>query len=326
MAKAETLSKAQRLHKLCHLLYRHPYGLTASELARLCGVSSRTIQRDLQDLEEMHVPIWDDEGNPPRYGIIEGYYLPPIHLDLDDALALYLAGRLLARYADTFNPHIAQALAKLAGILPEPMANHIHATIRMLSQRQADETFERVLQVLTLAWATGRKARIWYQAAQSENIHEYLFCPYFIEPSAAGSSTYAIGYSSYFEDVHTFKVERIRDARLTTERYEIPENFDGPAVLSSAWGIMYGPEVEEVILRFRPAATRRVKETFWHPTQRIEDTEDGGCILHLQIAHPKEMLYWIRGWGAQVEVLAPSWLRQQLKAEARELNKVYEER
>ena len=318
------LAKAQRLNHICHLLYRHPRGLSVSELAYLCGVSKRTIQRDLRDFDDMGIPLWDDEGNPPRYGIIKGYYLPPIHLTLDDALALYLAARLLARYADNFDPHITEALAKLAGILPESLAGHIHATIRNLTDRQEDPRFVRVLGVLALGWATGRKVRIRHQAAGSENVHEYTFYPYFIEPSATGNATYAIGQASYFDDVHTFKVERILYAELLDESFETPEGFDGPSLLGSAWGIWYGEEMQEVVLRFAASATRRVKETCWHPTQRLEDTPDGGCILRLRVAHPKEMVYWIRGWGPQVVVLEPGWLRERMVREAREVVGVYE--
>jgi predicted DNA-binding transcriptional regulator YafY len=317
-------SKAQRLSRITHLLYRNPHGLTAQELARLCSVTQRTVQRHLHDLEEMGIPLWDDDAvSPPRYGIIAGYYLPPIHLTLDDALALFLAARLLARYADGYDPHIAQALAKLAGILPEEIARHVHTTIRVLANRPDDERFVCVLGVLALGWATGRKVHIQHQASGSPNIHEYLFCPYFIEPSGVGNATYAIGYSSYFEDLHTFKVERIIAAELSAEHYTVPEDFDGPALLQSAWGIMYGEDLQEIVLRFAPSATRRVQESCWHPSQSIENLPDGGCILRLKVAHPEEMMYWIRGWGAQVEVLVPAWMRAELCEAAQKMMEVY---
>ena len=324
-------SKAQRLHRICHLLYRNPNGLTVCDLARLCRVTKRTIQRDRRDLEVEGIPVWSDEdvkpaGEPPRYGIIESYYLPPIHLSLDDALALYLAGRLLARYADSFDPHIIDALAKLAAILPESISGHIHDTIRDLATRERDERFVRVLGTLALGWATGRAVRISHQAAGSDNVHDYDLRPYFIEPSATGNATYVIGHASYFDAVHTFKVERILDAELTDVSFEVPADFDGPALLRSAWGIWYGEDAQEVILRFVPEATRRVKETSWHPTQMLEETSDGGCTLRLEVADPMEMIYWIRGWGPQVEVLEPEWLRDRAAQEARETARLYEEK
>jgi len=325
MPNGAAFSKAARLHRICHLLYRNPQGLTAQELSRFCNVTKRTIQRDLRDLEEEGIPLWDESSRPPRYGIIEGYYLPPIHLTLNDALALFLAARLLARYADSFDPHVPGALAKLAQIMPQAISDHIHTTIRHLADRREDESFVRVLETLVLGWASSRKVRIRHRAAGSENVHEYTFCPYFIEPSGVGNATYAIGHASYFDDVYTFKVERIKDAKLTNEVFEPPEDFDGPHLLDSAWGIMYGPDTTEVVLRFEASATRRVKETFWHPSQQIEDLEDGGCVMRLEIAHPEEMLYWIRGWGPQVEVLGPTWLRQRIRREALKTVRTYED-
>jgi predicted DNA-binding transcriptional regulator YafY len=309
--------------RLCHLLYRHPDGLGVAELARLCQVTKRTAQRDLHALGDLGIPLWDDEGDPPRYGIIEGYYLPPIHLSLDDALALFLAARLLARYADAFDPHITAALAKLAGILPGALADHVHATIRELAERPEEERFTTTLNILALGWASRRLVRITHQSAGSENVHEYDLAPYFIEPSATGNATYVIGWASYFDSIRTFKVERILSAQLTKQTYEIPEGFDGPALLRSAWSIEYGELLQEVALRFAANATRRICETIWHPSQTLEHCEDGGCILRLNVAHPEEMVYWVRGWGPQVEVLAPTWMRDQIASEATHTRALY---
>ena len=319
----KSLSKAQRLGRMSHFLYRNPDGLSVTELARLCGVHKRTTQRDLHDLEAMGVPLWEDEGDPPRYGVISGYYLPSIHLSLNDALALYLAGRLLARQAELYDPHIASALSKLATILPEPLAEHIHDTIRQMVG-QENSRLTRVLEVLALGWANGRVVRMRYQSSGSENVHGYHLRPYFIEACGDYRGTYVIGWADYFYDVHTFRVERILDAELTDEIFEIPDDFDGPALMRSAWGIMYGEETHQVTLRFAPEATRRVRETSWHPTQSLTEESDGGCTLSLEVAHPNEMLYWIRGWGPLVEVLEPNWLRQQLAAEALQTVAIYD--
>jgi predicted DNA-binding transcriptional regulator YafY len=320
------MSKAARLQRIVHLLYRNPRGLTTQELARLCAVSDRTIQRDLKDLEEDGVPVWADDQEW-RHGITAGYYLPPIHFGLEEASALYLAARLLARFSDEQNPVIVQALAKLAGAMPEAIAGHIHRTIQSLAFRPSNDTFARVLELVAVGWATGRKVRIWHQSAGSERVHEYVLSPYFLEPSSAGYATYVIGHSTWFDDVHTFKLERIRDAQLTDETFEIPEDFDGAQLLANAWGVMYGPpgKETEVVLRFSPEVTRRVKESRWHPTQELEDCDDGGCILHLWLAHPLEVKPWLRSWGPDCVVLAPAGLRQEIAAELRAAAEGYRE-
>lgn len=183
-----------------------------------------------------------------------------------------------------------------------------------------------MLEVIALGWATGRKVRIWHQAAGSENVHEYLFSPYFLEPSSVGYATYAIGHSSWFDDVHTFKLERIGEAQLTEETFEIPGDFDGAELLGSAWGVMFGDEAEEVMLRFSSEVTRRVKESVWHPSQKLEERDDSGCILRVWVAHPLEMKPFIRGWGPDCEVLSPEWLRQEIGEDMQRAAEVYDQR
>jgi predicted DNA-binding transcriptional regulator YafY len=320
------MSKSARLQKIVHLLYRNPYGVTTQELAKHCEVSERTIQRDLRDLEAAAIPVWSEESDG-RHGIIQGYYLPPIHFNLEEASALYLAARLLARYSDEHNPIIVHALAKLAGAMPKAIASHIHQTVHALVYRPENSTFARVLEIIALGWATGRKVRICHQAAGSENVHDYLFSPYFLEPSSVGYATYAIGYSSWFNDVHTFKLERIVDAQLTDETFEVPEDFDGSELLGNAWGVMFGPpgEEAEVVLRFAPDVTRRVKESVWHPSQKLEDCDDGGCRLRVWVAYPLEMKPFIRGWGPSCVVLEPDWLRAEIAEELRQAAEGYGE-
>lgn len=324
MTRDSVMTKAARLQKIVHLLYRNPHGLTTAELARHCGVTVRTIQRDLKDLDSAGIPVWGDEKEG-RHGIIKGYYLPPIHFNLQEASSLYLAARLLARYSDEHNPVFVEALAKLAGAMPEAIASHIHQTVRTLAQRQENRTFSHVLEVIALGWATGRKVRIWHRSAGSENVHDYLFSPYFLEPSGVGYATYAIGYSSWFDELHTFKLERIINAQLTDENFEIPQDFNGAALLQNAWGVMFGApgEETEVVLRFAPDVTRRVKESIWHPSQELEDSGDGGCVLRVWVAHPLEMKPFIRGWGASCVVLEPAWLRAEIAEEMRQAAALY---
>ena len=79
----------------------------------------------------------------------------------------------------------------------------------------------------------------------------------------------------------------------------------------------------EVVLRFSPHVARRVQETRWHRSERTEPQPDGSLVWRAQIAEPKEMLPWIRGWGADVEVLGPEGLRGTLEAEVRKMARVY---
>ena len=127
-----------------------------------------------------------------------------------------------------------------------------------------------------------------------------------------GYACYVIGYDHLRGEVRIFKVERLERVQPTDRPYEIPEGFDPYRYLSTAWGIMGGEETVEVRLRFSPNVTWRVKESVWHPSQTLQALSDGGCLWTARVSHTLEMKPWIRGWGADCEVLAPEGLRREI--------------
>ncbi len=320
------MDRSLRLLYIQRLFYQNPRGYKASELARLCGVDIRTINRDLQDLQDepFRLPLVTESDW--RWRLMKGhrFTLPPIHFSLQEAAALYLAARLLDKISDEPNPFVVRALAALANALPAEVGHVIH---EMVADRLGEERspFARAFEVVTLGWATGRKVRMRYQSLRSEDSYETVLEPYLVVPSWPGHAIYVIGYASHAGEVRTFKMERIVDAELLEETFTVPEKFDGASLLKSAWGIMWGEETREVVLRFTAAVARRVKEGRWHETQELEECDDGGCIVRFRVAHPGEMKSWILGWGPDCEVLAPEDLRASVAENLRKAAALYSE-
>jgi len=323
MATETAFQRAQRFALISWYLCQHTGGLTCRELAERCGVTTRTIQRDLRALEELGASIYKIEGFPPRYALSSGSFLPPLKLDMDEALALYISARLLARHSDRCDPYTLRALKKLGSALPPPMAEHIERTTAMLRSNRPEDPQVQALCELARGWAFRRTVRVLYQSASADAATWRRVDPYFIEPSAVSYAVYVIGRADPPGEVRTFKVERVLKAELTDERFQVPEDFDPLALLDSAWGIMYGEEEVEVQLRFAPEAVRRLRENLWHPTQQLVELIDGSCLFTVRVAHPDEMLYWIRGWGPLVEVLSPPELRERIREDARKLCEMY---
>jgi predicted DNA-binding transcriptional regulator YafY len=313
-------SKAARLRRIEHRLYNVPRGLRATELADYCGVDRRTIYRDLQALEEMGVPVWEDQG---RYGIERESYLSTIRLNLNEAVALFFAARLLAHHSDEHNPNVVSALSKLAAGLPDTtISSHMARVADSIRSRPLRVDYVRVLDTITRAWADRRKVAIRYRAASGE-LTERVICPYFLEVSRSEPASYVIAHDDLRAALRTFKIERIAAAEILEATYVIPDDFDPYQHLASAWGVMDEVEVE-VRLRFSPAAAPRVRESVWHHSQRLEDTPDGGCELSMRVGGIKEIRSWVLSWGADVEVLAPPALRDEVRDHARRMAAQYE--
>ena len=324
-------NKAERLLQIEQLLLAHPEGLTQAELARRLGVDRSTILRNLAD-----APKHIYEELDGRLKIDRRADLINVRLNLHEALAVHLAARLLATRMDRQNRHAAAALRKLGHAMArwaQRISTHVVQAADVMddSAQRDDPVYLSVLERLTEAWANERKVRIWHQVETGEKVLEYLLSPYFIEPYAIGQTTHVIGKAQLLEGrgwsvekLRTFKIERIRRAEPTTEAYRIPDEVDPRSYLADAWGIWTSEgEPVEVTLRFSPRVARRVQETRWHRSERSEPQPDGSLVWRARIAEPKEMLPWIRGWGADVEVLGPEELRRTLEAEVRKMARVY---
>ena len=321
MSRAE--NKSVRLSQIEALLIDHPEGLSQSEIARRLGVHRSTILRNLADLS---APVYEDHG---RVFVDRESYLVNLRLNLHEALSIHLAGRLMATRMDRQNPHAAAALRKL-GIALETLAPQISHFVRSSANSFEDETkrqdprYLQVLERLTVAWAGKQKTHLWYRSGDGGQIKEHIFCPFFIEVSAVGQSTYSIGQIEPSNQMRTFKIERIERIELINEPYFIPESFNPDVLFSQAWGIWFtDQEPVEIILHFSQRVAHRVGETRWHPSEQVTAQEDGSLLWRALIAEPREMMPWIRGWGADCEVLAPEEIREKMVEEAKNLNQIY---
>jgi len=314
------MSRAERLQEMIWLYLQRAY--SDIEMAERLEVDRTTVYRDRMDLSLEHLFVQDDQG---RYRLDRMQYMPNIKLNLHEALALYLAARRASRQTRIAQLHVAGALEKLALALKQPMTERLVKAADAILEQSAQPERVKVLETVTRAWVEHRKVKITHRALKAWQSRNYLVCPYLIEPSLWSDGAYLIGHSDVHKGLATFKIERIEQAELSIQTFSIPEEFDQEELLRYAWGIWYeegGPIT--VKLRFFPGeASRRLKESIWHPTQKISDSEDGGCIWEAQVAEWQEMVPWIRGWGADCEVVEPRELREALEKEARRLARLY---
>lgn len=317
MGKAMT--KAERLEKMKQFYVQRAY--TDIEMAERLDVDRTTVYRDRMELT-LEYPIEPDaEG---RYRIDRTRLISEIKVNLHEALALYLAARKSSRQTRVHQPHAASALEKLAAALRQPMTGRLLKAAEILLKQEKETERVKILETLTKAWVEQAKVRIRYQPLGLDEFRNHTIRPYLIEPSIWSDSLYVVAYSEETERIVPFKVDRIETAMISGENFALPENFDDQEMLKYAWGIWFKEhEPVTVKLRFSPDVTRRVKESIWHPLETVKDLEDGGCLWNAEVAEWREMLPWVRGWGADVEALEPESLRKALEREARKTARLY---
>lgn len=330
MPKTTADAKSIQLRKLTMIFHQHPgAGYTAVELARELGCDRRTVLRYIEELDRIgQLPLYQD--GEYRWRLVEDGRIPlaEMKLDLREGAALYLAARLLAQQTDERNDHVLSALKQLVQAMPSTLGPQLETMVAATATaRPKEPDLSAIFSALVLGWAHHRVVEVTYRPYHPPHSAHAFTCrisPYLLEPSAVGRTVYIIGATSPHGELRTFKLERVERAVLLQEIFSVPADFDGPALVARAWGVMYGDTTPVTVrLRFSKFVRRRVRETVWHPSQHIVDLPDGGCEWEATIGDITEIGPWVRSWGRDCEVLAPEELRADVSKHVDHLRGMY---
>lgn len=293
------------------------------ELAERLNVSRSQIFRDRQELDEAGIVVSPVEHG--RYRMDQLRAQRELTLSREEALALYLPARRAARQTYSAQPAVIAALEKLAQVLAQPMTARLVESAQTVLQQAANPERAKVVETVTRGWIEQIAVQLTYRGLAARDPRRIEMQIYLIEPAVWGDGVYLIGHSDLVKGrIAALKLDRVEAAQLTTARFDLPPDLDQGALLADAWGIWLGrDQPERVVLKFKPGAvSRRVQETIWHPTEQ-RDPQPEGLIWSAEISEIQEMVPWIRGWGADVEVVEPTELRDELSAEAARLAALY---
>jgi len=320
-----SLEETKRISRILEIVQRiavNPRRWRRKDLAEGFEISERQIQKDLDVIRHgLKLPLLHCR---------EGYYfeslprMPTVTYSFSEALALLLAAKAAQGMSGIPGGELAAALARLESLFPPEFG----PLLRQLVLSRPSEDYDHrqdILSTLHHALMAHRRVQMTYSTSsrggeESDRIVE----PYYIMPYVR--SWYLIAYDHKRGEVRMFKVDRIRQAELLEERYEIPKDFDLDEYLGPAWGVMRGEAGEpvEVVLQFSPEAGRWAREQRWHPSQEVQEQPDGSILFKLKVAITPEFVNWIMYYGSRVKVLLPESLRKRVEEEARRIGEAYQ--
>ena len=300
---------------------------TARELARPFGCASRTIERDLTRLKnDFAAPVhFNYEMGGYAYGD-STFRLPAILLTQSELLAIFLAERVLAQYANTpLHQRLASAFGKIAAYLPEEQITldfqEIAGAISFDPGPVRSEAKEEIFDQLTRAIANSQSVEMEYFSQYRNELTRREVDPYHIHNYQG--DWYVTGYCHWRKDWRDFALTRIQRLRVLERVFSIPAGFDKAAYLKNQFGIEKGGAPQEVVIRFSPQQARWMREKVWHQTEQKISQEDGALLLKMFVPVTSELKRWVMQYGADAEVLAPAELRQMVAREVQELAERY---
>jgi predicted DNA-binding transcriptional regulator YafY len=310
------MDRLERFYKIDRLLKERKvvsFALFKTEL----GMSPASVKRDLAYMRSrFNAPIeYDRELNGYRFGKpLAGprYELPGLWFNAAEVQALLTTLQLLTNLQPgLLDGQVKPVLERLRSILGTGDHSWEEVTKRMrifLPERREGkaEHFSAVAAGLL------KRTRLWIRHYNRKDDRE---TEREISPQRLvhyRDNWYVDGYCHLREDLRSFAVDAIRAAELREARAkEIPAG-ELDAHLGSGYGIFAGRDVRWAKLRFTPEAARWVSAQIWHPEQRARVEADGSYVLEIPYAHERELVMEILKYGADVEVLAPESLREQV--------------
>lgn len=258
------------------------------------------------------MPI-DFDASDQKYRIDEAHYLQPTNLTLEEALSVVL----MAQRADRLERESVFAAAvgaaeKIEASLPAAMQDRLREVAETIDFRPPpiNPLFEKaeIYQTLMKASVDRQAVTVHYDCLTEFRAFVSEFHPYHL--LFQERSWYVIGYSTRHEEVRTLNIGRIDAVDQLEHQFERPEGFSVKKYLRNAWRLIADDEPDSVVhLRFTSVVARNVAEVLWHPTQRCEFDENGSLNYYVTVSGIREILWWILGYGDQVEVLEPERLR-----------------
>ncbi|HMA94237.1 MAG TPA: WYL domain-containing protein [Polyangiaceae bacterium] len=316
----------RRLDRLRELLERRPKGMTLYELAGALQVTPRTLRRYLKEVEREYElePVRVRGGGKVVWRITSVDIPRKVELRRTQALALLAARRVFEpmRGSALFD-EIDMAVNKLMALARRPgrgpNAGNPDAQLekRFLYLPFAPKIYEHrteELDDLFQAVADLRPMTLLYRSKSRGKEETITIYPYALV--LYRDAIYTVGYHCGRQEIRTFLLDRMRATECsTTERFELPADFDIDDYFQGELGIWRSEEKHRVVVEFDAEAAEYVRGRRVHPSQRLALIPGGGIRATMVVGNLTPVVSWILEWGPRARVIEPVELVDRVRDE-----------
>lgn len=293
---------------------------TAQSLADKYEVSKRTVLRDMQALSEMGVPLYAVSGPGGGYRLMDGFHLPPLHLDCDEALTILVALDGMAKYSEgAFHSACLTVTDKIRAVLPEqtlqqvsPLLGHVEMEVPKRHLKTPH------LNALMTYAAKSQWLKVMYR---SQKYHRSLD----IFPKrvyAAHGFWYCEAYSLVHGEVRTLRIDRME----IVEEIEYPIH-DWEKKITEQNSAQVQSDLQDSMyifatLSYRGALQAEQDPHMGHLVKQVGD-ENWEVEFQCPLSEWNWAVSFFFNMGFDAEVIEPQLLREEIRARAQRVMDKY---
>ncbi len=296
----------------------------ASTLARQFEISPKTAQRSIDFLRDrLEAPLEYDASRRGYFYFETRYELPRLFASQEEILAVLVAQHLVSNnvgglIAKNLN-HLFQKL--LADVhccsLPHSILSEAFSAVWHGYAPALQDIFQAVVTALTdtsilsFSYTSPKTNETTRRQVEPHHLQNYM------------GSWVLIAWCHNQSDWRKFYLSRMNSPELLQRTFTRRPRESWRHLLEDAFGIFQGADPMEVVLRFIPFRARWIREQLWHPSQKITNLADGSLELSFPVADFREVKMKILQFGADVKVIQPVSLREEIREEIKKMTSLY---
>ena len=312
------MNQIERRLDILLTMYARRFGMSVHELADEYKVDVRTIYRDLKSLDGLGFRMDKRRVDQHIYYQLQKDLKLPLNLPVMEVAAMIFAEQTgMGLVGTPFGGHLQSAIRRLTQAISEEMRQFLErATEAYVPHLRGHKSYEKAREVFDNLHEAIQERRVCWVSyrppgaeARQYNIEPLCFLPF-------RGGLYVISRTPYYDDLITQAVDRFESVEVTDKEFEPPDHLSVDERLSNAFGIS-SEEPMDVVVRFTEEQAPYIRERIWHPSQELEELEDGRVVLRLRAGGFYEIKSWVLSFGAAAEVLEPEELRVAVREEMR---------
>jgi predicted DNA-binding transcriptional regulator YafY len=167
-----------------------------------------------------------------------------------------------------------------------------------------------------------KPVQIMYSAFDHDKLNEYIIHPYLLKEYR--NRWYLIGSDHQRNVIRTFGLDRITDVNQSDIVYKLNTSFDPEVYFKHAIGITVSDMKPRLVeLSFTPMQGKYLKTQPLHSSQKILKDDSSEFRISIDVLISYELITLIKSYGADVKVLSPKDLSDQIAVSHKQAFQLY---
>lgn len=296
--------------------------VTMDQLETKFELTRRTLFRDIKALIEGGLPIGGDAGT--GYFIVEGYHLPPVVFNKEEASALLLGAKFVAHQADAeTSSRFDQALTKVKAVMKYGDKEHLdrleeNITVMPGPGTQTLGSPASHLQVIQEGIALQHTLTFDYYSAYNDQVTSRE-----VEPLGLvyySNRWHLMAFCRLRQDLRDFRTDRIKKVTMNAQTFEREAH---PSYLDFLNKTLLGTDALEATIKVDAEGSRIMREHKYNFGFVSEEQEDSWTVMTFSTPSYEYLCRWLISYTSSIRLLGPEELKQTMRRLVDDLREVH---